>query len=281
MLNSHRAWVYRLNKTLVCGLPAAEEMVADDAHLHCTLGNWLESRAKELDLDEGTYEDLVARHKRVHDLARVMVRTGQDGHRIQETVYDEFLEASEEFAGLIEVTYDGIIASVTATDPLTGAENRTLMTERLQERVSHARESGCEIWIIMIDLDHFKSINDLHGHELGDTVLKEFAAVVMDHIRTDDLFFRYGGEEFLLCISDVDTGTIWRVAERLREAVARKIFEAPDGNRFSITASFGISALSAKTQISQAINAADAAMYAAKHAGRNKVKFDPGSAQPA
>ncbi|MCV0427384.1 MAG: diguanylate cyclase [Roseibium sp.] len=281
MLNSHRAWVYRLNKSLVCGLPAAVEMIADDAHLHCTLGNWLESRAMQLDLNEDTYEDLVARHKRVHDIAREMVRTVQAGHRIQEAIYDEFLEASEEFSGLIEGTYDGIIASITATDPLTGAENRTLMTERLEERISKAKETGCEVWIIMVDLDRFKSINDVHGHELGDTVLKKFAAVVMDHIRTDDLFFRYGGEEFLLCISDVDKNTISRVAERLREAVARKTFETPDGNRFSITASFGIAAISVNKQINQAINAADAAMYAAKHAGRNKVKFDPASTQPA
>ncbi|MES0882383.1 diguanylate cyclase [Roseibium sp. SCP14] len=275
MLNSHRAWAYRLNKVLICGLQPSEEMVAQDAHLHCTLGNWLETRARELDLEDETYVDLVMRHKNVHDLARAIVKMDQLGQKIDEAVYDSFLEASEEFIGLIEATYDDLVASITALDPLTGAENRTLMFARLEERLSLARERNHPAWVIMVDLDHFKSVNDMHGHELGDTVLKEFAAAVRDNIRTDDLFFRYGGEEFLLCISNADYTTVSRVAERLRSAVERIRFDAPNGTRFSITASFGVAPLNPEEQVSKSVNAADAAMYDAKHAGRNKVCFDP------
>ncbi|MES0811260.1 diguanylate cyclase [Roseibium sp. SCPC15] len=275
MLNSHRAWAYRLNKVLICGLEPSEEMVAQDAHLHCTLGNWLATRARELDLEDETYADLVTRHKNVHDLARAIVKMDQQGQKIEETIYDSFLEASEEFIGLIEATYDNLVASITALDPLTGAENRTLMFSRLEERQTQARERNHPAWVIMIDLDHFKSVNDIHGHELGDTVLKEFAVAVRDNIRADDLFFRYGGEEFLLCISNADVMTVTRVAERLRKAVEQISFDAPNGTSFSITASFGVAALDAEEQVSKAVNAADAAMYDAKHAGRNKVCFDP------
>jgi len=275
MLESHRIWVYRLNKSLICGLPPVENVVAEDSHLNCSLGTWLTHRAPELALDPDTNRILSERHKAVHDLARSMVKTVQRGDRIQESLYDEFLASSQSFAGLMEATYDTIVASINATDPLTGAETRTLMSARLEDRIFQVRQTGSPAWLLMVDLDHFKSINDFYGHELGDIVLKGFASVVRDHIRSDDLFFRYGGEEFLLCISDVTRKTISHVAERIRKAVAKNFFKAPDGTQFSVTASFGIAALEPDMQVNDAINAADAAMYAAKHAGRNQVFFDP------
>lgn len=274
MLNSHRNWVYRLNKTLICGLDPTAEMIAEDAHVHCAFGHWLEQRAQHLDLDTDTLENLVHRHKKVHDLAREMAFTVRDGHTIEESLYDEFLAISERFIGLIESAYDALIASINATDPLTGAENRSLMNVRLEERKRVAAGKSSQAWIIMIDLDHFKSVNDDYGHEVGDQVLKGFGSLVRDHIRGDDLFFRYGGEEFLLCISGVSENTVARVAERLRKASANKAYKVKNDKELSVTASFGIAGLTAHKEISDAINAADIAMYAAKKAGRNRVVFD-------
>ncbi|MHA7777430.1 diguanylate cyclase [Roseibium sp. M-1] len=273
MLESHRDWVYQLNKTLICGLPPADVIIARDAHTHCTLGNWLEERALELDLDPVTLKDLTRRHKKVHDLARDLAITIQSGGKIEEQIYDSFLASSQDLSGLIEASYDAIVASINATDPLTGAENRSLMDAQLRERRQEAIRAGLRTWLLMIDLDHFKSINDRFGHELGDKVLKGFASVVRDHIRTDDLFFRYGGEEFLLCVSDVGKATIARVAERLRQAIADFQFEAQAATTFSVTASFVVAPIDDGADVGEAINAADAAMYAAKRAGRNNVVF--------
>lgn len=274
MLNSHRNWVYRLNKTLICGLEPTNEMVATDAHVHCAFGHWLETRAKELDLDAATLDNLVNRHKKVHDLARDMALTVSSGGTIEEALFDDFLQSSERFVGLIEAAYDALIASINATDPLTGAENRSLMTVRLEERKRLAGSKNNKAWVVMIDLDHFKSVNDDYGHEIGDQVLKGFGALVRDHIRSDDLFFRYGGEEFLLCISGVTENTVARVAERLRRASAQKTYKVKGDGELSVTASFGIADLTAHAELSGAINAADSAMYAAKKAGRDRVVFD-------
>ncbi|WP_269580866.1 diguanylate cyclase [Roseibium sp. Sym1] len=274
MLNSHRNWVYRLNKTLICGLEPTREMIATDAHMHCTLGNWLETRARKLDIDPETLEHLISLHKSVHDLARKMATTVQDGATIDVHLYDEFLSSSERFVVLMESAYDALVASINATDPLTGAENRSLMTVRLEERRRVATTRNRRAWVIMIDLDHFKSVNDDHGHEVGDRVLKGFAALVRDHIRDDDLFFRYGGEEFLLCISGVSQPTVTRVAERLRKACAGRIYNIKNDLNLSVTASFGIAELAVHEQVADAINAADTAMYAAKKAGRNRIVFD-------
>lgn len=274
MLNSHRTWVYRLNKTLICGLEPTKEMIAEDAHVHCDFGRWLEDRACHLDLDSGTRASLLNRHRKVHDLAREMALTVRGGKTIEEDLYDAFLHSSESFIGLIEAAYDALIASINATDPLTGAENRSLMLMRLEERKRLASGKGQQAWIIMIDLDHFKSVNDDHGHEVGDQVLKGFGSLVRDHIREDDLFFRYGGEEFLLCVSGVRENTVARVAERLRMASAGKAYKVKKGGELSVTASFGIADLTAHEELSDAVNAADAAMYAAKRAGRNRVVLD-------
>ncbi|CTQ53082.1 Diguanylate cyclase YdeH [Roseibium album] len=274
MLNSHRSWVYRLNRTLICGSEPTKDMVAEDAHLVCTMGHWLETRARDLDLGQETYKNIVDIHKTAHDLGREMAVTVQVGEKIAERVYDEFLASSEALVGLIETAYDEIVASINATDPLTGAENRSMMIARLKERISNSRKSGSWNWLLMVDLDHFKSVNDQFGHELGDAVLQGFASVVREHIRTKDLFFRYGGEEFLLCISDVDRDAVSSVAERLRKATAQKSYETAKGDQFSVTASFGIAALTPEKSVNDAINSADAAMYAAKHAGRNKVVFE-------
>ena len=95
MLSSHRIWVYRLNRTLICGSPPTSDMIATDAHLRCTLGNWLETRARELALDQSTYDEIVELHKTVHDLGRDMASAVQNGERIAEDVYDGFLASSE------------------------------------------------------------------------------------------------------------------------------------------------------------------------------------------
>lgn len=250
-------------------------MIAKDAHLRCTLGNWLETRARELDLDEATYGEILDIHKTVHDLGREMAISARAGVPIAEDVYDSFLASSESLVGLIETAYDEIIASINATDPLTGAENRSIMDKRLKEQIAGSQPSGSRNWLMMVDLDRFKSVNDRFGHELGDAVLRGFASAVRDHIRSKDLFFRYGGEEFVLCISKVDESKVAQIAERLRTAIAQRVVLSPAGEKVSVTASFGVTALTPGMTVTEAINAADQAMYAAKHAGRNRVVFHP------
>lgn len=277
LLEEHRAWIDRLNKCLICGSSSFPDFLEGESHLRCPLGNWLESQAGELFSDNIQHQELKSRHKNIHDLARTMVEAARHETKIEESTYDGFLSAVSEFEKLIGAAYDAIIAAINATDPLTGAQNRSHMRALLEDRIA---KTGPDLpsWILMIDLDHFKSINDRYGHEVGDKVLKGFSTVVRDHIRSSDLFFRYGGEEFLLCISGVGEDRIANIAERLRSAISRESYEAPDGTRFSTTASFGINRLCTGHDVTSAIHAADTAMYAAKRAGRNQVVFSPSGA---
>ncbi|MEP3046297.1 MAG: diguanylate cyclase [Roseibium sp.] len=273
LLDSHRKWVDRLNKCLICKIPPAEDLTATDAHKLCSLGTLLESRDQDLFPDKETYNSIYELHKTIHKVAQSMVLDAQSDKQIDANDYDDFLNKIKILQNFIEGAYDTIVDTINTTDPLTGAQNRAQMPGLLEERISETK-NGVTSWVLMVDLDHFKSVNDQYGHEVGDRVLEGFATVVRDHIRTNDLFFRYGGEEFLICVSGVTRKMITRVADRLRVAISKEAFDGPSGETITVTASFGVTQLMPDVCAKDAINAADLAMYAAKHAGRNKVVFE-------
>lgn len=161
-------------------------------------------------------------------------------------------------------------------DPLTGLFNRgalKLHLDKLQawrsEEQSGGRMPACAV--LMMDIDHFKKINDNHGHSVGDLVLAEFARVLISQTRTEDCVARYGGEEFVILLVNTDARRACEVAERIRRAVETHHF--PDHNhlRVPVTASIGVASLQGDEAPEQALERADAALYGAKEAGRNRV----------
>ena len=160
-------------------------------------------------------------------------------------------------------------------DPLTGALNRRAFRELLEREVARAQRHGRQLSLAMIDVDHFKSINDAMGHATGDRFLGAIAEAVSAALRSEDLFGRYGGEEFVAVFAETDlTGAI-QAAERLRLAIADIRLEY-EGRMYGITASLGVASFgdlrgeSGET-IDSVINTADQALYNAKAAGRNRV----------
>ncbi len=163
-------------------------------------------------------------------------------------------------------------------DALTGINNRRFFDQRLLEEVSRAQRDNLSLSAVFIDVDHFKSINDRHGHKMGDIILQQVARNIRVQLRTTDTVARYGGEEFvaLLC---ADTLTAVEIAERIRTGVHKQISPNPDtGELVQITVSLGLSSLSdvdrslATSEIArQLIHLADTALYHAKTAGRNRT----------
>lgn len=160
-------------------------------------------------------------------------------------------------------------------DPLTGLANRRKFRDRYQlERLRQARV-GLPLSLLLVDIDHFKQVNDNWGHIVGDTCLKAVADVLVGHLRTLDLVARFGGEEFLVLLSDANAREGALVAEKLRRALESKVIDTglEAQPTLRITASFGITTLlpSEKLSLEAVIERADSAVYAAKHAGRNRV----------
>lgn len=158
-----------------------------------------------------------------------------------------------------------------STDELTGALTRRAVREQATPHLARVRRTAQESAVMMFDLDHFKRINDTHGHHVGDEVLRQSAAVLRRHLRPESLFARYGGEEFIAVVPVIDLPAARRVAERLREAVATTPMGADAA--LYVTVSVGITLVDPDEDLDAALQRADAALYRAKHEGRNQVQF--------
>ncbi len=162
------------------------------------------------------------------------------------------------------------------TDSLTGVNNRRFFDQRLGEEVARARRSGEPLACLFLDIDHFKRINDRHGHRVGDRVLSEVAGLIREQLRSTDVLGRYGGEEFSALLVNAEKEKALEIAERIRGVIEARRFPLEDGGTLSATISIGVSSLPAAVEgngnIAEAlVDRADQALYLAKNAGRNRV----------
>ncbi len=167
--------------------------------------------------------------------------------------------------------------SLALVDHLTGAFNRRYLDTHLPRMFERCKRSSHRLSILLLDIDHFKSINDEYGHPIGDAALREMAARVSALIRPFDLLARLGGEEFLIVMPDADLETAKMVAERLRSSLsASPIAASDDGKPITATASIGIASMTSGKDISaeEMIKRADSALYRAKNSGRNRIEWE-------
>lgn len=165
------------------------------------------------------------------------------------------------------------LEALAQTDPLTQLLNRRALIERLAAELDRAQRYGSLLGLLMIDLDHFKDVNDTYGHLFGDEVLRTVARVLAGQARSSDVAARYGGEEFVLVLPETGSQGSEILAERVRDEIARLRFDAPDGTSFSMTASIGLACYptAGVTDVDSLFARADEALYRAKAAGRNRV----------
>ncbi len=158
-------------------------------------------------------------------------------------------------------------------DGLTGVFNRKHFEERLVSELAYAERHGTELSLVVLDLDHFKHVNDKYGHLAGDQVLRTAASIILRGSRAEDIVARYGGEEFVHVARDVPSGVALDVAERTRIAVAQSVTDV-GGTSISVTISGGVASLSccgSRRDRETLIRLADDRLYQAKLAGRNRV----------
>ncbi|MEM9493077.1 MAG: sensor domain-containing diguanylate cyclase, partial [Myxococcota bacterium] len=168
---------------------------------------------------------------------------------------------------------------VSVTDPLTGAYNREFLMQRLPAELTLAAERSSALAVAMVDVDHFKRINDTHGHDVGDHVLASVASMLRGAIRTDDMLVRYGGEEFLAVLPGADRNRAWEIGERMRMKIAATPVTI-GGRAIAVQVSVGIAAHApppdrACEEPRALIRRADEALYQAKERGRNRVEVSP------
>ncbi len=157
-------------------------------------------------------------------------------------------------------------------DALTGLLNRRIVLEKLDEWIEHVRRYRGHLSVAMLDIDHFKRVNDRHGHQAGDRVLTDIAHMVQQKVRTTDFAGRYGGEEFLLVLPRTDVFGAASLAERIRAALEAMTEHTSEGKVFKVTVSMGVAELVDRENTDSFVGRADEALYRAKAAGRNRVE---------
>jgi diguanylate cyclase (GGDEF)-like protein len=158
------------------------------------------------------------------------------------------------------------------TDPLTGAGNRRQFVERITTEIARAKRGDAPFCLLTLDVDHFKEINDLHGHQVGDDILRRFVIRCIDAIRPYDYFARVGGEEFMVLLPGARLPTATSIGERIRSAISDSVFETGVGPSIGVTTSIGVTEFGRDGDtLDQLLRVADERLYRAKHEGRNCV----------
>lgn len=264
-------WENSVLRVLASGAPARPMATIRSS----AFGLWVQHKAPLL-FDE-TLELAGITDKMQHMDAHLLPLLGQDpapppqGLAHKATLLGEFLAHLEEIRFLVNAMFDRILDMEVGRDVLTQLYNRRFLPTILRREVEVARRQRNTFCVLMIDVDHFKRVNDEHGHETGDRVLQAMAALLLAHSRVSDFFFRYGGEEFLGVINEVDASQAMALAEKMRARIEQAAIPISDDKTLRVTVSIGVAMHAGHPDYSHLINQADTALYEAKRTGRNRV----------
>ncbi len=266
---NHEQWSQALNRTLICRSFYDQRDVHKDAHRQCQFGQWYyqytSARLRRLP----AFVSIENEHARMHELAARLLVTTSTGKPISPYDYDGFAQALERMRLQVHSLKRELNEQLYNRDPLTGVNTRIGLLTELREQHELVKRQVQPCSVVMLDMDHFKAINDAHGHPAGDLVLTATARYLMEHVRPYDRIFRYGGEEFLICLPALDARACLSVSDRLLEGLAQMAFDPGDGTVVKVTASLGIAELDGHLPVEASLDRADKALYAAKAAGRN------------
>jgi diguanylate cyclase (GGDEF)-like protein len=278
-LYSHQQWHGTLIRALVCKQPGDKHDSSPAAHTECRFGQWYYGKAPEKLRSHPGFISLGDEHQRMHHLARLLLLAADSGNPVSTLDFDNFSNALDRLRLEIFALERELEDSLFNHDALTGAITRFGILPTLREQQELVKRHAQLCYIAMIDLDNFKAVNDLHGHAAGDRVLAASVQYLIRHLRPYDKVFRYGGEEFLLCMPYTElTPGLDRVKE-LNEGLAALEIDIGEKEPARMTASFGLALLDPDIPVEASIDRADKALYAAKAAGRNCVRIWDASMQ--
>ncbi|MCX4188514.1 diguanylate cyclase [Methylophaga sp. OBS4] len=265
---NHEEWSKRLTRTLVCNLPSDEYDLTVDAHRHCLFGQWYYNRASPSLHKLPGFVAIDIEHQHMHEQAAKLLQDAAAGVAISPAGYDNFENALERMRLQIHTLRREFTERLYNCDPLTGVNSRLGLLTSLREHHELVKRNTQSCAIAMMDIDHFKMVNDQYGHLGGDKVLSSSAGYLMNHSRSYDKAFRYGGEEFVICMPGLELEQAFSFIERLRVGIAENVV-IYDGHEIRVTASFGVAMLEAGISVEDCLERADKALYTAKSAGRN------------
>ncbi|MDP3743532.1 MAG: diguanylate cyclase [Methylotenera sp.] len=270
---NHLQWHAALIRVLTCQLPCDKHDILPQAHQECRFGQWYYGKVPEKLRALPGLIALGKAHKFMHQLATKLLIEAKAGKPVSAFDFDNFSNSLDRMRLEISALEHELENVLYNRDSLTGAITRVGILPALREQQELIKRELQSCCIVMVDLDNFKVVNDIHGHLAGDCVLTASAHYLIEHLRPYDKVFRYGGEEFLLLMQHTELTPGHDMIERLREGLATMPINFNGKKPIHITASFGVVLLDPDTPVETSIDRADKAMYAAKAAGRNCVRI--------
>jgi diguanylate cyclase (GGDEF)-like protein len=241
------------------------------SHPACPFDSWFDGAGKTQLGSFGGFADLGNLHREIHTMADRITHRAQSGQTITTSDHEAMMALILGFGHAAQMLEREVWRTLATVDPLTGLGNRQTMATHLIGERDRAIRLDQPCCIGLADIDHFKRVNDTFGHAAGDGVLRAVADALRGAIRPYDILYRYGGEEFLVCLpgATMEAGAL--VLERMRAAVAALDLSTDDGRPIPVTATFGLAQLSADLSVEESFEQADTALYRGKIDGRNQV----------
>jgi len=237
-------------------------------------GLWVQHKGDLLFPGSNEISKLKQLMEKIDDVFNNAVNIRPDGlteqmRHYMKTIDDHVTSSTAVLGSITEQT----LALEGGRDPLTKLFNRRFLRTILQREVKVSMATNERFAVLLIDLDHFKKINDQYGHDAGDSILRQIAEILMTSVRAGDFVFRYGGEEFLTVLNSVSRNHAQMVAEKIRQNIQHHNFEINSKTKLKITASIGIAIHDGHPDFNNIVQHSDNALYQAKENGRNQVVF--------
>lgn len=270
-IEAHLSWTQRLMRCALLRESPGEEMLNSDAHLLCQFGIWLGASGASLqEYDAPLVERLFGAHMAMHRAVKALCDNVLAGSAARERDLEAFQYNQSLMIHLLNTLRRAIVEEALQQDVLTGLPLRHGLEHSFGVRASDSSKSGRTLWLVMIDVDHFKLVNDHYGHGVGDQALRHIAHALASNLRGTDILIRYGGEEFLGMFSVAESDGVLAVAQRMIEALRAAPLRINDGTILALTATMGWAQARPGEVLGSVVDRADRALWQGKANGRDQ-----------
>jgi diguanylate cyclase len=269
-------WMALFHRSAVCKTEPDPGLIVEAAHETTRFGRWYAGRQGSGVFDQEAFQALAATHEALFNHVGILARRAWRDDKVPVGEYDALLAKIEAFDDQSRRLAKAFRAALSDLDPLTGVQTRGNMERDLKREQQRTLRTAQPCCLALVDIDHFKNVNDQHGHLIGDQVLGVVTRMLEDSLRPYDSIYRFGGEEFLVCLPDAGPEEARLVLERIRGNIGAMEIEIATAETLaqtlSVTVSVGVAQMAPRRPIGEIIERADRALYVAKSSGRDQVR---------
>jgi len=270
-VEAHMNWTRRILRCAVLRATPGEDVLDPLAHTLCRFGHWFMANRDHFEaLDAVAARRVEAVHQTMHDAIRSICNQVLAGQAGQNADLDAYEQSQSELLGLLAMFKTLVLSQAVRNDPLTGLPLRYGIENEYRLYLNDAQRNHTLLYVVLIDVDHFKRINDTYGHPVGDRVLQQLAETLKSTLRSGEPLYRYGGEEFLWLLKCKTPEEAKVSARRVLATVGTTPVAITDDEMLRMTITLGLARASDNEDLSSVIQRADLALYEGKRTGRNR-----------